>query len=157
MINDIKQLLGRRVGFCGVDNHTFCFDIDGEKVAFEAVENPDDGYRSMMEDVKTVPVEGGVYHKRPFAEVVVEEYEGLPPGSMDMPDERFEGYVLIDADDPSHVWLTFGTHWLDNYYPIFYFEYTPKQGTVLASFFIASLSFLGRAGFSAQFFLIDKM
>ena len=33
--------------------------------------------------------------------------------------------VVVDVED-GHVWLTFGTEWYDDYYPMFRFEYKPK-------------------------------
>ncbi len=36
-----------------------------------------------------------------------------------------ELYKLIDTED-GHVWLEFGTHNTDDYYPSFVFNYTPK-------------------------------
>lgn len=119
---DFSSTIGQSFGFCGVDNNTFCLMINGERVAFEAVENPDDGYRSMMEEVRVyhLPSSGRgsadkIFFHQPIVTVTVEED----------PDTNGNGYRLVDSS--GHVWLRFGTDHYDNYYPMFIFTYTPPR------------------------------
>ena len=41
-------------------------------------------------------------------------------------DESTSGFHLIDTQD-DHVWLEFGTHHHDEWYPSFLFRYHPKK------------------------------
>jgi hypothetical protein len=113
----LDDLIGKTVGFCGVDNLTFCVVTpEGERVAFEAVEDPDDGYRSMLEDVKSVPLESLIFFARPVATLSVGEAPYI------------SGYRLFDEND--HTWLEIGTDAYDDYYPEFTFRYDPPKTSV---------------------------
>jgi hypothetical protein len=93
--------------FYGVYNNKFKL---GETV-FEALEDPDDGYRSYLSSIELINYKG-IFSKRPFALVKVQEYE--------------DGIRLID-DNTGHVWLKIYTDNSDDYYPLFKFEYAlPK-------------------------------
>jgi hypothetical protein len=105
---------GRPVDFYGVDCNVFCIGKSGERFAFEAVEDENDGYRSMLEELRPVPVDGHIFSKTPIARVVVEDCPEL------------SGYRLRQAAAP-HVWLELGTDYSDDYYPMFIFRYTPPQ------------------------------
>lgn len=114
-----EDLVGKKVAFYGVDNAAFCVRVGGsfgnERYAFEAMEDESDGYRSMMEEVKRVPLKGHIFFREPIASVLVEE------------DESLDGYRLTDSKD-GHVWLRFGTDRADDWYPSFAFEYAPHPG-----------------------------
>ena len=86
------------------------FSLDG--VAYEAVEDPDDGYRSYMEEIKVVePVE------KMFDVPVMVEYI-----DTDSKDE------LIFRDRRNQkVILSLGTDEYDDYYPFYFFDYTPQN------------------------------
>lgn len=105
-----EELVGKEFDFYGVNCN--CFKL-GTKV-WEALEDPDDGYRSFMDSVVST-FKVYVFSRTPLARVkVVEE------------DDVFEGYKLVDVRD-NHVWLRFGTEHYDYYYPYFVFDYQPKE------------------------------
>jgi hypothetical protein len=117
MMDVLDSLKGESLKFYGVENNVFCVATgSGKRRAFEAVEDPDDGYRSMLRDVREVPVDGRIFFGRPIAMVLIKEVES-----------GFSGWELVDAKD-GHVWLRFGTDNADDYYPLFTFEYDPKAG-----------------------------
>lgn len=98
--------------FYGVDNNFFKLD----DTIYEVVEDPDDGYRSYMRELRVVPSsEGLIFNHTPIAEVIWNNY-----------DEDLN--MLIDAST-GHVWLRFGTNTDDSYYPWCVFEYTPALPT----------------------------
>lgn len=103
--------MGHEYDFYGVDCNAFCIGINGKKIAFEAIEDPDDGYRSSLGNV-VVSLEGKVFFSRPIARVSFEELAGV-------------GWQLRDVTD-DHVWLQFGTDSNDTYYPTFVFTYEAK-------------------------------
>lgn len=105
--------------FYGCDGN--CFKLGD--VVFEAVENEDDGYRSMLQEVRVRDSEDGcVFFQQPVAIVRMEETSDN--GEESDSHYTFDGYRLIDTD--GHVWLTFGTDNNDDYYPWFVCRYTPK-------------------------------
>ena len=108
---NFDDLVGKKYKFYGVDNNQFKLD----KVAYEAIENPDDGYRSYMDSVIVKDVDKSIFFRQAIAEVYL----------VDASDGCFAGYQLVDVND-SHVWLKFGTDNNDDYYPYFVFEYSPK-------------------------------
>jgi hypothetical protein len=110
---NITDLVGKRVNLYGVDNNVFCVSYRGTRYAFEAVEDEDDGYRSMMSELRTVPLKGHVFFRTPVARVTVSKLDG-----------SFDGYVFKDAD--GHEWLLVGTDSSDDYYPCFTVRWTPK-------------------------------
>lgn len=118
-----EDLVGKRVGFCGVDNNAFCVELqDGTRLAFEAIEDESDGYRSMLEEVKPVPLEGHIFFGQPISEVTIEDvYREVLPEHYGV----FNGYKLVDAS--GHLWLLLGTSNDDDYYPSFTVEYTPVR------------------------------
>lgn len=107
-----SELVGQVVEFYGVDNNAFCVKLSGtdSRRAFEAMEDENDGYRSMCEEVVSVPLKGHIFFGRPIANVLVQV------------DDEIDGYRLVDAKT-MHVWLRMGTLYLDEYYPAFCFEY----------------------------------
>jgi hypothetical protein len=116
----LETLIGIELDFHGAESQAFM--VDG--VAFEVLEDPDDGYRSHMAGVMARSGKGYSFYEKPFATVRIEKIniEEREAGSV----ERMHGYQLIDVKD-GHVWLVFGTEWYDDYYPMFRFQYTPKD------------------------------
>ncbi len=107
----MEDLLGKKFGFYGVDNN--CFKL-GRKI-YEAIENEDDGYRSYLDSIIVVNIDG-IFFNKPLATVEVKAIEF----------NDFDGYVFEDTKD-GHVWLRVGTDYCDDYYPIFIFDYQPKM------------------------------
>lgn len=116
--------IGLEADFYGVDCNSFKLD----NCVFEAVEDENDGYRSMMSELRVVgeeEVNKLIFFKTPVARVRVEdESEGTYSS------HTFDGYKLVDVKD-GHIWLTFGTDNSDNYYPSFSFYYQTKGEAVL--------------------------
>lgn len=106
------SLVGYEYEFYGVDNNAFCIGINGKRVAFEAMEDEQDGYRSNLGNI-VVSLEGKVFFAKPIAQVMLEE------------DKSVDGWRLRDVAD-GHVWLEIGTDYADDYYPTFVFRYEPK-------------------------------
>ncbi|HEY8889800.1 MAG TPA: hypothetical protein VIM70_06060 [Clostridium sp.] len=94
--------------FYGVCNNQFKLDSN----VYEAMEDPDDGYRSYMESVEVVDSDG-IFFDTPISTVKIEGADSI------------EGYRLIDIED-GHVWLEFGTEDWGGWYPYFVFNYEPK-------------------------------
>lgn len=118
---NFSDLYGQRLGFCGVDNNTFCVVTEaGERVAFEVVEDECDGYRSALEEVRSIPLDGRIFFPTPIATLAAREAAR---------DAGYFGEFLGDelVDDGGHVWLRFGTDNSDDYYPNFTFMYDPRR------------------------------
>lgn len=121
-----RSLVGHEYDFYGVDNNVLCIGIDGKKIALEAMENPDDGYRSYLDTV-SVSLKEHIFFGTSLARVILEEAPSNLPGHDASSCKRdFEGYQLRDASD-DHIWLLFGTDNTDEYYPCFTFRYEPKK------------------------------
>ena len=118
--NWMETLVGIELEFHGAESQAFM--VDG--VVFEVLEDPDDGYRSHMAGVLAHSPKDYSFYEKPFATVRIEKIDNEEREGVSV--ERMHGYKLIDTKD-SHVWLTFGTQWYDDYYPMFRFQYTPKQ------------------------------
>lgn len=96
--------------FYGVCTNTFKLD----DIIWEAVEDPSDGYRSMLAELRRVSdVSKLTFAKEPFVEVQCRRAT----------EDDFDGFELFDS--AGHVWLKFGTAQASDYYPTFTFEYTP--------------------------------
>ena len=117
--NWMETLVGIDLDFYGAESQAF--KIDG--VVFEVLEDPDDGYRSHMAGVLARSDRDYNFYDKPFARIQIEKISN-DVGSQDAV-EKMHGYQLVDVED-GHVWLTFGTEWYDDYYPMFRFEYKPK-------------------------------
>lgn len=104
-----ENQIGKMFYFYGVNCN--CFKLD-EKV-WEALEDPNDGYRSFMDSV-VLNFDNLVFPRQSLTRVKV------------LVDEDLDGFQLVDEKD-GHVWLRFGTDETDCYYPFFAFEYQPKQ------------------------------
>jgi len=116
----LETLVGVDLDFYGAESQAF--KVDG--VVFEVLEDPDDGYRSHMAGVFARPEKGYNFYSKPFATVRLEKIDVEERDEISV--ERIRGYRLVDIKD-NHVWLAFGTEWYDDYYPMFRFEYTPKE------------------------------
>jgi hypothetical protein len=114
-----NSLVGYEYDFYGIDNHAFCIGIDGKRMAFEALEDEGDGYRSYFDSFR-IAMDGNIFFNTPIARVKLEDFE------VDTDDNVFSGWRLVDVVD-QHVWLLVGTDHCDNYYPYFTFDYTPKK------------------------------
>lgn len=107
---------GKKLKFYGMDNNYFKLDDE----IYEAIENPDDGYRSMLEEIKPISEEEAeqnlIFFQNPVDTVKI----------VDISDTSFTGYELVSTDD-GHVWLRVGTDSVDDYYPCCIIEYTPRE------------------------------
>lgn len=111
---NFEKAVGEVFGFYGIDGNTF--KLGGH--VFEAVEDENDGYRSMLGEVATRDNPSGlIFFKRSIAKVKVVETNNS---------HEFVGYELVDVED-GHVWLRLGTDEYDDYYPCFIFSYQPKK------------------------------
>lgn len=115
------NLLGAEVEYYGADSGDNTFNIDG--VVFKVLEDPDDGYRSYLNTVDYTNEHNSIFFKSPLALVRIETYDIRE--DSEYLSQANQGYQLVDiADD--HVWLRFGTHNYDDYYPMFIFNHYPK-------------------------------
>lgn len=110
--DEFERLLDKEYKFYGVDGN--CFKL-GSNV-YEAIEDPDDGYRSYLGCIQVREPSGLVFFKRPLALVRVEKIR----------EHNLSGYRLVDVED-DFVWLEVGTDAYDDYYPIFMFAYKVKD------------------------------
>ena len=110
---EFEDLVDKEMDFYGVDGN--CFKLD--ETVYEAIEDEEDGYRSMLGcvEINEVAKESKIFFRMPVARVVIENANG----------SGFEGYRLTDLHD-GHEWLQFGTDASDSYYPYFLLDYTPK-------------------------------
>ena len=114
---EFDNLIGQEFLFYGVDNHMFKIN----DTIWEALEDPSDGYRSYLGSIE-VTTKNGIFFREPIAIVKLEK-DDTPQASYSI---GCNGYKLIDVDY-EHTWLVFGTDNTDDYYPTFYFNYTPRQ------------------------------
>lgn len=116
-------LVGSVVDYYGADGGEHEFKIDS--VVFKVVEDPDDGYRSHLGTIEYSDESKGIFFGTPIAQVKIETYDG-PDNDPDLGSWRVNhGYRLVDIVD-DHIWLEFGTHNYDDYYPCFIFRHHPK-------------------------------
>ena len=122
-----ESLLGGEYDFYGVDNTCFCIGVDGVRMALEATEDPDDGYRSYFRSFQVSSV-GKIFFGTPIARVRLikggESRYLYKPATKEARMGKFSGWVLQDVES-GHTWLTVGTDHGDDYYPCFTFDYTP--------------------------------
>ena len=96
--------------FFGVDNN--CFKIGN--IVFEAMEDAEDGYRSLMKEIQVrKDVDGLIFFRAALDHVKVVRV-----------DEDI--WNLVSLED-GHVWLEIGTDYADSYYPFFVFTYHPRD------------------------------
>jgi hypothetical protein len=102
-----ENLVGKTGILCAVDSNKFRIG----NVTFEVLEDPDDGYRSSMEEVKVCTDQ-----LRPTFEekVTICNYEH----------SYITGFSLVNENQDAV--LIFGTDHVDNYYPCFVFDWNPQ-------------------------------
>lgn len=124
--NHFLNLIGAEVEYYGADEAALTFKIDG--VVFKVLEDPDDGYRSYLKTVDYTDDNDSIFFRSPLALVRIETYDdkGADDGADQYMNLANQGYRLVDAID-GHVWLKFGTHNYDDYYPMFVFRHSPKK------------------------------
>jgi hypothetical protein len=112
----------RTFDFYGAAEHQFKLD----DTVWEAVEDPDDGYRSHLGFMAIVQeADRSIFFQTPIARVRVVHFVGSY--DTDYGSKRdCDFFHLTDADD-GHIWLTVGTDNTDDYYPCFTFHYEPKE------------------------------
>ena len=121
MQDHFLALVGTVVEYYGADAGENEFNVDG--VIFKVLEDPDDGYRSHLGTIEYSTDSKGIFFKTPIAKVRIEEYDEKEDDSY--VGQVNQGYRLVDITD-NHVWLIFGTHNYDDYYPCFVFRHFPK-------------------------------
>lgn len=105
--------------FYGVDVNTFKIGCNGNTYVFEAIENPDDGYRSMMDTILVRTPKDLIFSGGPIASVVMKFY------ISENTDYSFTGFDLIDIKSGGTI-LRVGTECYDSYYPEFTVLYDPS-------------------------------
>ena len=123
MRNHFLALVGSVVDYYGADAGEHEFKIDG--VVFKVIEDPDDGYRSHLGTIEYSDESQGIFFGTPIAQVKIEIYDGADTEPDMIGGQLNHGYRLVDVTD-NHVWLEFGTHNYDDYYPCFIFRHHPK-------------------------------
>jgi len=110
----LEELKDQVVPFFGVD----CNQFKLGRTVYEAIEDESDGYRSYLDSIVVVKSDG-IFSSRRIADVRV-VIDPQDVGTLTV------AVALVDADD-GHVWLRIGTDYSDDYYPMFRFEYNPKE------------------------------
>ena len=138
-VRHLLNLEGMVLDYHGADGGDNTFMVDD--VVFKVLEDPNDGYRSMLGAVDYTDKHTSIFFRQAIARVRLETYDsGNDPDHPDHPDRRDEdscphgvdqGYRLVDVDD-GHIWLEFGTHNYDDYYPCFIFRHHPKAAPLSA-------------------------
>ena len=118
-----SALKGATLDYFGADSSENAFKVDG--IVFKVLEDPDDGYRSLLGAIEYGEENNAIFFEMPIAKVRIETYDELSNDNS-FHSERTQGYRLIDLDD-GHVWLEFGTDNTDDYYPYFVFRHYPKE------------------------------
>ena len=118
-LSDLGKNETRQFGYFGMDGN--CFKLDGR--VYEAIEDPSDGYRSSLEEVRLVedPKELAklVFPKRRIDTVIIVEGVG-----------DFSGHNLVSVGDVAprgYVWADIGTSHADDYYPSFVCTHLPYE------------------------------
>jgi hypothetical protein len=117
------NLLGGTYDYYGADTADNTFKIDN--IIFKVLEDPDDGYRSYLGTIDYTDKHSSLFFYESIARVKIETYETISPEPA-FGEEKNHGYRLVDTRD-SHVWVEFGTHNYDDYYPCFIFRHFPKK------------------------------
>jgi hypothetical protein len=117
MIMELIDLVGQR-NFGGIDFITdtgdgaaVCFMLDG--VAYVATEDPDDGYRSMLKDIR---ITDQVIVNR-FGPIVVNAIMG-------------DGVLQLFDVSRHQIVFEVGTDYIDDYYPCFAARFQPQHMTL---------------------------
>tara|TARA_Y100000310_G_scaffold156644_1_gene156059 strand:- start:8080 stop:8622 length:543 start_codon:yes stop_codon:yes gene_type:complete len=131
-LHHFMTLSGIELDYYGADGGDNTFKVDG--IVFKVLEDPSDGYRSMLGAIDYTEDHDSIFFRTPIAKVKIETYDTSSDADHpDHPDRHLDddecqvrqGYKLVDVND-GHVWLEFGTDNMDDYYPYFIFRYTPK-------------------------------
>jgi len=123
--NHFMSLEGVTLDYYGADAGDNAFKVDN--VVFKVLEDPNDGYRSMLGAIDYTDKHDSIFYRFSIAKVRIETYDNKTAYGNSLGDyELNKGYRLVDVDD-GHVWLEFGTHNYDDYYPIFIFRHYPKE------------------------------
>jgi hypothetical protein len=90
--------------------------ISCKTMVVEAIEDPNDGLRSMLKHVQAYREEppSTTFPKEPIAEVTIREAR----------EDHLKGWEFVDQHQ--HVWLSLGTCEADDIYPCFQFAWHPK-------------------------------
>lgn len=136
-----ETLLGGEYDFYGVDNNCFCIGINGTRLVLEAVEDPDDGFRSYFGCFRTTEA-NKIFFKNPICRVKLlaggesehtyffEDEEISEDRKAMVRRDNFSGWILQDCKT-GHTWLTVGTDHGEDYYPLFAFRYTPDTNNTI--------------------------
>ena len=131
MPEEFDELVGKILDLRGVDGNFV--SLDG--MAWEAIEDHDDGYRSSLGVIKCARNHRElIFQIFPFAQVRLVKIESRER-------EYFDGYHLVDVVD-GHLWLKIGTDHSDSYYTWFVFQYDPKPDTRPPSPIITKFGYL---------------
>ena len=121
----LVALVGSTLDYYGADSGDNTFKVDG--IVFKVIEDPDDGYRSYLGSIDYTGESKSIFFNLPIARVRLEEYDTLCHKEFDSDDWGVnKGFQLVDITD-SHIWLQFGTHNYQDYYPMFVFRHMPKE------------------------------
>ncbi len=105
----------RELDFYGMDGSFFKLDDD----IYEAVEDPSDGYRSYLDEIKSIPEQEAdsnfIFFQNVIDRVKIVQYNAT-----------FTGYEIVSVED-GHVWVRVGTDNMDDYYPYCRIEYHPRE------------------------------
>ena len=106
--------------FYGVDSNAFKLGINGKLLIFQALKNPEDGYRSFLRvcGIVVTTENNLIFFKKPIAKVRIKYCAQM------VPDAGFIGFKFIDLVTNKPI-LTMGTDSYDSYYSFFVFNYDP--------------------------------
>jgi hypothetical protein len=113
-VDDFDAIVGTEQDFYGASENQFKL---GDTV-WEAVEDPDDGYRSYLGSIKVVDSKA-IFFSQPLDRVKVSKVFATKSHN------DFDGFELVGTD--GHLWLAFGTEENSDYYPCFIFDYQPRK------------------------------
>jgi len=117
------SLIGLELDYYGADAGGNTFKVDD--IVFKVLEDPSDGYRSMLGAIDYTNNNNSIFFQTPIAKVYLKTYDIVNDEDREMSTNE-QGYSLVDIVD-DHVWLEFGTHNYDDYYPMFIFRHNPKS------------------------------
>ena len=120
--NHFLNLIGAELEYYGADEGDNAFKVDG--IVFKVLEDPDDGYRSYLSTIDYTDEHNSIFFRSPLALVRIETYDVT--AEDEYLNQANQGYRLVDVID-EHIWLQFGTHNYDDYYPMFIFRHSPKE------------------------------
>lgn len=115
-------------GVC--DNIVKLGDANGNVIYLEAVEDPIDGYRSCLTELRIVHNPEGIFPSQAVAHVTVFGGDSMfgGVGRIILPPDHVLDTIKF-VDHRNNVWLTLGTDNTDDYYPCFVFSWTPPTAS----------------------------